>query len=110
MKARLVARGDMQREFIDFGELYAPTVSVSSVRMLAALACEKGWYLAHFDVEQAYTRAEIEEKVHRYPLGGPWGIPTDRWTLWTPCDYPVQSAVALQGVYIEAYRVLRFIE
>ena len=39
-KARLVARGDMQREYIDFGDRYAPTVAPSSVRMLAALACE----------------------------------------------------------------------
>ena len=39
-KARLVARGDMQREYIDFGDLYAPTVASSSVRLLAALACE----------------------------------------------------------------------
>ena len=38
-KARLVARGDMQREFVDFADLYAPTVATSSVRLLAAF-CE----------------------------------------------------------------------
>lgn len=64
VKARLVARGDMQREFFDFWELFAPTVSVSSVRMLAALACEKDWYLAHFDIEQAYIRADLDEEIY----------------------------------------------
>ena len=28
-KARLVVRGDMQREFVDFADLYAPTVETS---------------------------------------------------------------------------------
>ena len=37
-KARLVARGDMQREFVDFADLYAPTVATSTVRLLAAFA------------------------------------------------------------------------
>ena len=32
-EARLVARGDMQREYIDFEDLYAPTVASSSVRL-----------------------------------------------------------------------------
>lgn len=69
-KARLVARGDMQRMFIDFGELYAPTVSVSCVRLLAALACELGWSLSHFDIEQAFTRGNLEEVVNmRLPQG-----------------------------------------
>ncbi|CAB1109908.1 unnamed protein product [Ectocarpus sp. CCAP 1310/34] len=63
VKSRLVARGDMQREYIDFGELYAPTVSVSCVRMLAALACELNLDLCHFDVEQAFVRSELEEDV-----------------------------------------------
>ena len=30
----------MQREYIDLGDLYAPTFASSSVRLLAALACE----------------------------------------------------------------------
>ena len=37
-KARLVARGDMQREFVHFAGLYAPTVATSTVRLLAAFA------------------------------------------------------------------------
>ena len=39
-KASLVARGDEQRADIHFGELFAPTVAVSSVRLLAAMVCE----------------------------------------------------------------------
>ena len=70
VKARLVARGDMQREYIDFGALYAPTVSVSCVRMLAALACELNLDLCHFDIEQAFVRSELEEDVYmRLPQG-----------------------------------------
>ncbi|CAB1102832.1 unnamed protein product [Ectocarpus sp. CCAP 1310/34] len=69
-KSRLVARGDMQREYIDFGELYAPTVSVSCVRMLAALACELNLDLCHFDIEHACVRSELEEDVYmRWPQG-----------------------------------------
>ena len=39
-KARLVARGDVQREFVDVADLYAPTVATSNVRLLAAFANE----------------------------------------------------------------------
>ena len=37
-KARLVPRGDIQRLFVDFADLYAPTVATSSVRLLADFA------------------------------------------------------------------------
>ena len=69
-KARLVARGDMQREYIDFGDLYAPTVASSSVRLLAALACEHDLELCHFDIDQAFVRADLAEDVYmRLPEG-----------------------------------------
>ena len=63
-KARIVARGDMQREFIDFGDLYAPTVASSSVRLLAALACEHDLELCLFDIDQAFVRADLDEDVY----------------------------------------------
>ena len=62
VKARLVARGDMQGEFVDFADLYAPTVATtSSVRLLAAFANEYDLELCHFDVDQAFVRADLKE-------------------------------------------------
>ena len=69
-KARLVARGDMQREFVDFADLYAPTVVTSSVRLLAAFANEYDLEHCHFDVDQAFVRADLKEDVFmRLPEG-----------------------------------------
>ena len=60
----------MQREFVDFRDLYAPTVAPSRVRLLAALACELDLELCHFDVDQAFVRAELQEDVFmRLPQG-----------------------------------------
>ncbi|CAB1099818.1 unnamed protein product [Ectocarpus sp. CCAP 1310/34] len=60
----------MQRASIDFGELFAPTVSVSSVRLLAALACEQNLDLCHFDIQQAFVQSELDEDVFmRLPEG-----------------------------------------
>ena len=60
----------MQREYIDFGDLYAPTVASSSVRLLAALACELDLELCHFDIDQALVKADLAEDVYmRFPEG-----------------------------------------
>ena len=59
----MVARGDIQKVNIDFGELYAPTVAVSSIRLLAALACEQDLSSRHFDADQAFVQSELEEEV-----------------------------------------------
>ena len=62
-KARLVTRGFAQREGIDFFETFSPYPSVASVRLLAAIACEFGWDLCHFDAEQAFTQSKLDEVV-----------------------------------------------
>ena len=55
---------------IDFGELFAPIVAVSSVRLMTAVACELDLDLWHFDVEQAFVQSDLEENVHmRLPQG-----------------------------------------
>ena len=52
-----------RKEYVDFGDLYAPTVASSSVRMLAALACERDLELCHFDIDQAFVRAPLKEDI-----------------------------------------------
>ena len=54
-KARVVVRGDQERVNIDFEEFFAPTVAVSSVRLLTAMACELDLDLCHFVTEQAFV-------------------------------------------------------
>ena len=53
----------MQKASIDFGELFAPTVAVSCVRLLAALACKHNLDLHHHDIEQAFIRSDLDEDV-----------------------------------------------
>ena len=69
-KSRLVSRGFKQREGVDFGETFAPTVSSSCVRFLSATACECDLDLYHFDVDRAFVQSDLEEDVFlRLPKG-----------------------------------------
>ena len=70
VKSTLIARGFKQREGIDFGETFAPTVSSSCVRLLSAIACELDLDACHFDVEQAVVQSKLDEDVFlRSPQG-----------------------------------------
>lgn len=40
-KARLVARGFLQREGIDFKDVYAPVARLETIRVVIAFACAK---------------------------------------------------------------------
>ena len=66
VKARLVARGDQQTQYVDFGEVFAPTVAVSCVRLLAAFACEQDLEIYHLDIEQAFVNSKLEDGLDVY--------------------------------------------
>ena len=69
-KARLVARGFVQREGIDFEEVFAPVAHMESVRLLLALAAAKDWCVHHLDIKSAFLNGELAETVFvRQPLG-----------------------------------------
>ena len=59
----------MQRELVDFADLYAPTVATSSVRLLAAFANGYDLELCHFDVDQAFVRVDLKDVFMRLPEG-----------------------------------------
>ena len=69
-KARLVARGFVQHEGIDFEEVFALVGRMESVRLLLALAAAKDWRVHHLDVKSAFLNGELVETVFiRQPLG-----------------------------------------
>lgn len=55
-KARLVARGFMLRERVDYLETFSPTPVPSSVRIIAVTVLQRDWTMNHYrDIEQAFV-------------------------------------------------------
>jgi hypothetical protein len=65
-KARLVARGDLQRPGIDFSEVFSPTVRFASILVLLALAVTKGWNILQFDVSTAFLHAKLDDRLELF--------------------------------------------
>jgi hypothetical protein len=63
-KARLVARGFVQREGIDFDDTFAPVAGMESVRLLFALAAQESWRVHHMDVKSAFLNGDLKEEVY----------------------------------------------
>ena len=69
-KARLVARGFVQREGIDFKEVFTPVARMESVQLLLALAAAKDWRVHHLDIKLVFLNEELAEMVFvRQPPG-----------------------------------------
>ena len=63
-KARLIAKGYVQRQGIDYDEVFAPVARLESIWLLLALAANKGWPINHMDVKSAFLNGELREEVY----------------------------------------------
>lgn len=63
-KARLVTKGYVQRQGVDFDEVFAPVARMESVRLLVALAAEFKWKIHHMDVKSAFLNGDLNEEVY----------------------------------------------
>ena len=70
LKARLVGRGFTQIREVDYTHSSSPCPSSASVKLILAVANEKGLPLCHFDVAQAYIRGSLGEEVYMKLVGG----------------------------------------
>jgi hypothetical protein len=62
-KARLVARGFLQREWLDYSEVYSPVARIETVRLVVAVATAREWPMYHLDVKSAFLNGPLEELV-----------------------------------------------
>jgi hypothetical protein len=69
-KARLVVKEYAQRKGIDSHEVFAPVARLDTVRLLVALAADKGWELHHLDVKLAFLNGDLQEEVYVQQLEG----------------------------------------
>jgi hypothetical protein len=62
-KARLVARGDRQKEGIDYFDITSPVVDASIIRCALGLAVQRGMHMAILDVPTAFLGSNLEETI-----------------------------------------------
>lgn len=63
-KARLVAKGYVQKQGVDYDEVFAPVARLDTIRLILALAANRGWEVHHLDVKIAFLNGDLEEEVY----------------------------------------------
>ena len=63
-KVWLVAKGYVQRQGIDYEEVFSPVARMESVRMPLAVAAYHAWAGHHMDVKSAFLNGDLAEEVY----------------------------------------------
>ena len=63
-KARLVVLGNLQRQWQDYADTYAPVVDFTVVRILLTMACTCNLTLRQIDVKCAFLNGELKETIY----------------------------------------------
>jgi hypothetical protein len=91
-KCRLVARGFSQIEHLDYDEVYAPVMSLSTAMMLLALSSYDGDLLLSADIRTAYLNGELEHVVYFDPPDGFPPIPNGMSYQFVKSAYGLKQA------------------
>ncbi|GJW58123.1 retrovirus-related pol polyprotein from transposon TNT 1-94 [Tanacetum coccineum] len=64
IKARLVAQGYNQQEWIDYEENFAPVARLEAIRIFFAYTAYMGFMVYHMDVKSAFLNGKISKEVY----------------------------------------------
>ena len=69
-KARLVIKGFLQKEGVDYSETFAPVVKYKSLRLLLGIANQRNMEVHQMDVTTAFLYGDLDEEIYMAPPEG----------------------------------------
>ena len=63
-KACLVVKGYAQRYEIDYNKVFTPMARWDTIRLILALAVQKGWTVFQLDVKSAFLHGKLKEAIY----------------------------------------------
>jgi len=63
-KVRLVARGFIQQEGIDYSETFNPVIKQATVRLVFSIVVLCGWKIHQLDIHNAFLNGVLDEEVY----------------------------------------------
>nr|GEZ14654.1 retrotransposon protein, putative, Ty1-copia subclass [Tanacetum cinerariifolium] len=63
-KARLVIKGFIQREGLDYFDTYSPVTRITSIRMILTIAALRNLEVHQMDVKTAFLNEDLEEEIY----------------------------------------------
>ena len=63
-KAKIVVKGFQQKKGVDFDEIFAPVVKMTSIRMVLSIAASMNLEVEQLDVKTAFLHGDLEEEIY----------------------------------------------